>query len=145
MTFKAVALLLLSSALVPSVALSAELSCDGVVASASKNTVGTDGTYTYVATAYDTQDKPEAVSSSKYFRRILYKRLVEYWISQTGFANISVETSGMATQIKTCNSMNYAVLYVPTTLVKIIEKQVSSQDEGEMKSVTESIQFERMQ
>lgn len=119
--------------------------CDQVVVSAVQTTVVKTPTLVFAATNYPSDEISAGSAKPKQFQKLLYKRLLSYWMKESGYSSITVETSGMATSIVTCDSLQYAVLYVPVDSVRIFEKKTLAQDPPSAPEASESLQFERME
>ena len=121
------------------------LECDQVVVSAAQLTVVKTPALIFAATNYPSDEISAGSPKPKQLQKFLYKRLLSYWMKESGYSSITVETSGMATSVVTCDSKQYAVLYVPVDSVRIFEKKTLAQDSPSVTEASESLQFERME
>lgn len=145
MIFKASCLFSLSMAAATSVAAAVTFECEQVVTSATQNAVAKDSSIIYAATKYPSTEMSAGANQSKQLQKILYKRLLHYWMKESGYDSITVESSGMATQVVTCDAEQYAILYVPLVSVKVSERKAVPQEQSSTSEVSEPLKFERMQ
>lgn len=121
------------------------LECDQVVVSAAQTTVVKTPALVFAATNYPADEISAGSTKPKQLQKLLYKRLLSYWMRESGYSSITVEASGMATSVVTCDAQQYAVLYVPVDSVRIFEKKTVSQESPGVPEASESLQFERME
>ena len=121
------------------------LECDQVVVSASQSIVVQTPALLFAATNYPVDEMSTGSAKPKQLQKLLYKRLLLYWMKESGYSSITVETSGMATSVVTCGAHQYAVLYVPLDSVRIFEKKMVSQGAPSAPEDSESLKFERME
>lgn len=145
MIFKASCLFYLSMAAATTVAAAVTFECDQVVTSATQSAVAKDNSLIYAATQYPSAETSTGANKTKQLQQILYKRLLHYWMKESGYDSIAVESSGMATQVVTCDAEQYAILYVPLDSVKVSEMKALPQKHSSASEASEPLKFERMQ
>ena len=137
MTFKfIVAIIVALGATILSSGAVAEPSCEQVEESAAKSGVVLDAINLYVAARAETKTEQRV----KEVFNSLNKRLIRYWLTETGYKRIRVVTEGAVTKTMKCGEKVYYALYVPIRNVKIYEDR-SSVVEGEESNQSIAEQF----
>lgn len=145
MISKSLLVLCLAIAAAPLSAAAVTLDCAKVAESAALRTVVNDGALIYAADKYMASADVVDTKKSKELYKTLKKRLVTYWLKNSGYESITIESSGMASQVTECDGEKYAVLYVPVDSVKIYEKKKENQEAAVANDSPQRLEFESMQ